>query len=97
MTRGFGPEFLIGGQFFAAGSLELRARVTERIGVVGFVDAGSVGLDGLSGGDAELHAGAGLGLRYDTGIGPIRLDVAAPISGSTGDGVQVYIGLGQAF
>ena len=97
VTRGFGPEFLIGGQFFAAGSLELRARVTERIGVVGFVDAGSVGLDGLSGGDAESHAGAGLGLRYDTGIGPIRLDVAAPISGSTGDGVQVYIGLGQAF
>ncbi len=97
VTRGFGPEFLIGGQFFAAGSLELRAKVTERIGLVGFVDAGSVGLDGLFSGDAESHAGAGLGLRYDTGIGPIRLDVAAPISGNTGDGVQVYIGLGQAF
>lgn len=97
VTRGLGPEFLIGGQFFAAGSLELRARVTERIGLVGFVDAGSVGLDGLSSGLADSHAGAGLGLRYDTGIGPIRLDVAAPISGSTGDGVQVYIGLGQAF
>ncbi len=97
VTRGFGPEFLIGGQFFAAGSLELRAKLTERIGLVGFVDAGSVGLDGLFSGDAESHAGAGLGLRYDTGIGPIRLDVAAPISGNTGDGVQVYIGLGQAF
>ena len=97
VTRDFGPEFLIGGQFFAAGSLEVRAKVTERIGVVGFVDAGSVGLHGLFSGDAESHAGAGLGLRYDTGIGPIRLDVAAPISGSTGDGVQVYIGLGQAF
>lgn len=97
VTRGFGPEFLIGGQFFAAGSLELRAKVTERIGLVGFVDAGSVGLDGLFSGDAESHAGAGLGLRYDTGIGPIRLDVAAPISGNTGEGVQVYIGLGQAF
>ncbi|MBD3764471.1 MAG: BamA/TamA family outer membrane protein, partial [Rhodobacterales bacterium] len=40
---------------------------------------------------------AGLGLRYATGIGPIRLDLAAPIDGTTGDGVQVYIGLGQAF
>jgi translocation and assembly module TamA len=97
VTRGFGPQFLIGGQFFAAGSLELRAKVTDRIGVVGFVDAGTVGLDGLFDGGAESHAGAGLGLRYDTGIGPIRLDVAAPISGNTGDGVQVYIGLGQAF
>lgn len=97
VTRGFGPEFLIGGKFFAAGSLELRAKVTDRIGVVGFVDAGTVGIDGVFDGSAESHAGAGLGLRYDTGIGPIRLDVAAPVSGSTGDGVQVYIGLGQAF
>jgi len=97
VTRGFGPEFLIGGQFFAAGSLEVRAKVTERIGVVGFIDAGSVGLDGVLDGEARSHAGAGLGLRYDTVIGPIRLDVAAPISGTTSDGVQFYIGLGQAF
>lgn len=97
VTRDFGPEFLIGGQLFAAGSLELRAKVTDRIGVVGFIDAGTVGVDGLFDGSAASHAGAGLGLRYDTGIGPIRLDVAAPISGNTGDGVQIYIGLGQAF
>lgn len=97
VARGFGPQFQIGGQFFLAGSLELRARVTDRIGVVGFVDAGSVGLDGVLDGNADSHAGAGLGLRYDTGIGPIRLDIAAPVGGSTGDGVQVYIGLGQAF
>jgi translocation and assembly module TamA len=97
VTRGMGPEFLIGGKFFVAGSLELRAKVTDKIGVVGFVDAASVGIEGLFDGGAESHAGAGLGLRYDTGIGPIRLDVAAPISGTTGDGVQVYIGLGQSF
>ncbi len=97
VTRTVGPEFLIGGQYFLAGSLELRAKVTERIGVVGFVDAGSIGLESFVDDFSDPHAGAGLGLRYDTGFGPIRLDVAAPISGSTGDGVQVYIGLGQAF
>jgi translocation and assembly module TamA len=97
VARGFGPQFQIGGKFFAAASVELRAKVTDRIGVVGFVDAGSVGIEGLLDGDAASHAGAGLGLRYDTGIGPIRLDVAAPISGTTGDGVQIYIGLGQSF
>mgnify|MGYP001765057345 CR=1 FL=1 len=97
VTRGFGPEFLIGGRYFLAGSLELRAKVSDRIGVVGFVDWGSIGLDGFTGAFSESHAGAGLGLRYDTGLGPIRVDVAAPISGSTGDGVQFYIGLGQAF
>jgi len=97
VTRGFGPQFLIGGKYFLAGSLEMRAKVTDKIGVVGFVDWGSIGLDGFSGADADSHAGAGLGLRYDTGLGPIRLDVAAPVHGSTGDGVQIYIGLGQSF
>ncbi len=97
VPTGTGSEFLIGGKFFAAGSLELRAKVADKIGIVGFVDVGSVGLDGVLDGSAETHAGAGLGIRYDTGIGPIRLDVAAPVSGDTGDGVQFYIGLGQAF
>ena len=45
----------------------------------------------------DNNTGAGIGLRYDTGLGPIRFDVAAPISGTTGDGVQFYVGLGQSF
>ena len=97
VSRGLGPEFLIGGKYFLAGSLELRTKITDKIGVVGFVDWGSIGLDGFTGSLAESHAGAGVGLRYDTGLGPIRLDVAAPISGTTGDGVQIYVGLGQSF
>jgi translocation and assembly module TamA len=97
VTRGPGDEFLIGGRYFLAGSLELRAKVSDRIGVVGFVDWGSIGLDGFSGANTDSHAGAGLGLRYETGLGPIRFDVAAPISGTTGDGVQFYVGLGQSF
>jgi translocation and assembly module TamA len=97
VTRGLGPEFVIGGRYFLASSVELRAKVSDRVGVVGFVDWGSIGTDGFTGDFAESHAGAGLGLRYDTGLGPIRFDVAAPISGSTGDGVQFYVGLGQSF
>jgi len=88
---------LIGGMAFLAASLEVRAKITQKIGIVGFVDAGSVGgqdfFDDLGG----WHAGAGLGLRYDTGFGPIRLDVAAPVGGNTGDGVQIYVGIGQSF
>lgn len=97
VMRGFGPQFLIGGRYFLAGSVEMRAKVSDKIGVVGFVDWGSIGLDGFTGGFSDSHAGAGLGLRYDTGLGPIRFDVAAPISGTTGDGVQIYVGLGQSF
>lgn len=97
VTRNMGPEFQIGGQYFLAGSIEVRANITERIGIVGFVDAGSIGLDGFVDDFNDPHAGAGLGVRYNTALGPIRLDVAAPISGDSGDGVQIYIGLGQAF
>lgn len=91
----------IGGMIFAAGSAELRARVTSKIGIVGFADVGYIGSGDVSPASEanEWHAGAGLGLRYATGFGPIRLDVAAPLKGSvdTGDGVQFYIGIGQAF
>ncbi|MFV0492644.1 MAG: autotransporter assembly complex protein TamA [Pseudorhodobacter sp.] len=84
-----------GGNMFGAISAEIRTKITDSIGAVGFVDAGYVGVRGS--GVNDTHAGAGLGLRYNTGFGPIRLDVATPISGDTGDGIQVYVGIGQAF
>lgn len=97
VTRGFGPAFKIGGQYFLGASAEVRAKVTRNIGVVGFADAGAIGIDTGTGIMSDWHAGAGLGVRYDTSIGPIRLDVAVPVRGTTGDGMQIYIGLGQAF
>jgi translocation and assembly module TamA len=87
----------IGGMAFVAASAELRARFGSRWGAVAFFDYGQVGATGFSRSETESHAGAGLGLRYDTGFGPIRLDVAAPVSGNTGKGVQVYVGIGQSF
>ncbi|MFZ1467563.1 MAG: autotransporter assembly complex family protein [Paracoccaceae bacterium] len=97
VNRGFGPDFLIGGTHMLAISAEVRARVTDTIGVVAFADAGQIGADGFFDDGADWQAGAGLGLRYATGFGPIRLDIAAPVHGKTGDGVQFYIGLGQSF
>jgi translocation and assembly module TamA len=64
---------------------------------VGFLDVGQVDADGLFTGAGNWHAGAGLGVRYATGVGPIRFDLALPVGGATGDGVQIYLGLGQAF
>lgn len=86
-----------GGMSFAGFSGEIRAGVTENIGAVAFYDAGFISDEGLWGGTGEWHSGAGLGLRYDTGIGPIRLDVGLPVAGGTKDGVQIYVGIGQAF
>lgn len=85
-----------GGRSFLGAQLELRGRVTERIGVVGFLDAGHVGPRSLPGRGGDWHAGAGIGLRYDVGIGPIRFDVAVPVRGA-GPDFAIYIGIGQAF
>ena len=96
VSRGL-DDYKIGGSHFLGTSLELRAKVSPKIGVVGFVDAGRVDVDGFFQPSGDWHAGAGLGLRYDTGVGPIRFDIAGPVGGTTGKGVQIYVGLGQAF
>ena len=92
------PDQKTGGTQFMALSGEVRAMVTDTIGVVGFYDAGFVGYgDFLDENEGAWQAGAGLGLRYVTGLGPIRLDIGGPVMGDTGDGIQVYVGIGQAF
>ena len=87
-----------GGTSFIGAQLEARFVVRENISLVGFYDFGQVGPTATPGEDAEWHAGAGLGLRYNTGIGPIRLDLGTQASGDdAGEDLQVYIGIGQAF
>ncbi len=86
-----------GGKQFLAGSIEARFKTSDKIGLVGFVDVGRIDSDGFFAESGDWHAGAGLGLRYATGLGPIRVDLAGPIGGETGNGLQIYVGLGQAF
>ncbi len=87
-----------GGASLAVLSLEARMGVTEKIGVVGFVDYGYVGRNSFPDDTGGSHAGAGIGIRYKTGIGPIRLDVATPVAGAgVGSNIQLYVGIGQAF
>jgi len=86
----------IGGRSFLGLSAEARVGVTDTIGVVLFADAGFIGPDSWVE-NGQWQSGAGIGLRYKTGVGPIRVDIAGPVSGNTGDGVQFYIGIGQAF
>jgi translocation and assembly module TamA len=97
VSDGAGGTIETGGTRFVAGSVELRAKITDTIGVVGFVDAGQVTDSDFTNEGEDFHAGAGLGLRYATGFGPIRLDVATPVAGDTDDGVQIYVGIGQSF
>ncbi|WP_121067659.1 autotransporter assembly complex protein TamA [Chachezhania antarctica] len=87
-----------GGRSLLAGSFEVRTRVTNTWWLVGFYDVGIVGRNAVVESDSPMQSGAGLGIRYELGdFGPIRFDVAAPVDGDTGDGLQFYIGIGQAF
>ncbi|WP_242650455.1 autotransporter assembly complex protein TamA [Cognatiyoonia koreensis] len=97
-TADNGGVIQTGGLSFAGAQLEARVGVTENIGVVGFYDYGFVGSTATPLEDGEWHAGTGIGVRYNTGIGPIRLDIGTPANGDDAFGsVQVYIGIGQAF
>ncbi len=87
-----------GGTSFVGAQLEARYLIRENIGLVGFYDFGHVGPTETPGEDGDWHAGTGFGVRYNTGIGPIRLDLGTPASGDDAFGaLQVYIGIGQAF
>ncbi len=87
-----------GGKSLIEASAEIRQGVTDTISVVGFIDAAMVGTDSLPAFDRTPRAGAGLGLRYKTGLGPLRLDAATPLNPRPGDGrFAIYAGIGQAF
>lgn len=92
-----GTAFETGGTHYLGGSIEARGRISDNLGLVGFLDVGRIDAGGFFNTANNWHAGAGLGLRYLTAIGPVRLDLAGPVGGTTGKGAQIYVGIGQAF
>lgn len=89
---------LVGGKSLVEGSLEARLRFTETIGLVPFVDVGQAFAGAFPDGSERLRVGAGLGLRYYTSLGPIRVDVAVPLNRRQGESTYaIYVGIGQAF
>lgn len=93
-----GEDYVIGGRSLIESSVEARIRMTETIGVVGFVDAGYVGEESFPDFAESLRVGVGAGLRYNTGLGPIRLDFAVPLDPTDDDpDFAFYVGIGQAF
>lgn len=89
-----------GGQGFAALSGEARVRLNTTFSVAAFADVGFVSERAFTGA-SDWQAGAGLGLRYLTAIGPLRLDLAVPVRRNAealnASSYQVYVGIGQAF
>jgi translocation and assembly module TamA len=89
----------VGGRSLVAGSLELRMKLTERFGLVGFLDGGNVYDSTLPDFSEPFLWGTGAGIRYYSPVGPFRLDIAFPLDRRPGidDSFQIYVSLGQAF
>ena len=108
-VRGYGYQQLgpkdvdgdpIGGRGLAEFGLEARIRLKQfggNFGLVPFFDGGSLSTEGLPD-FKEWRFAAGMGVRYYSSFGPIRIDVGVPLNRQKGDGpVAVTVSLGQAF
>ncbi len=91
------PGVQVGARSLAAISAEFRVKVKGPWGLVAFADYAKIGAGGFFDTLTDDHAGAGFGVRYHTPLGPIRVDLAAPIGSNAGENFEVYIGIGQAF
>ena len=99
--QGIGPKAPdgqpTGGRSLVEGAVEVRIRIRDNIAIVPFIDGGSVSTS-ESPDFANFAFGAGIGLRYLTPFGPLRLDVAVPLDRQPGDpSFGIYAGVGQAF
>ncbi|TNC74839.1 autotransporter assembly complex protein TamA [Rubellimicrobium roseum] len=93
-----GETVTLGGASFVGAQVEARVGITESFSGVAFADFGAVDEDSFVDSDSPYQTGVGLGVRYNSFVGPIRLDVATPATGDDAFGaVQLYIGIGQAF
>ena len=108
-VRGYGYQQLgpkdadgdpIGGRGLAEFALEARVRLKQfggNFGIVPFVDAGSLTTKSLPT-LGHMRYAAGVGVRYYSSFGPIRVDVGVPLNRQKGDGpLAVTVSLGQAF
>lgn len=90
----------IGGLSVAEFSLEARVKtglLDGSLSVVPFLDAGMAGATPTPT-MRGAKFGVGIGIRYKTTFGPIRVDLGTPLNRSPGDSrIGIYIGLGQAF
>ncbi|MEO0393071.1 MAG: autotransporter assembly complex family protein [Pseudomonadota bacterium] len=87
-----------GGRSLFETGIETRIRVTDTIGIVPFVDAGIVTEESFVDFSEDLRVGAGLGVRYFTNFGPLRMDLGVPLNADDDDDAfQIYFSLGQAF
>lgn len=82
---------LTGASKMATGSLEYQYNVTGKWWGAAFIDSGEAVNDIKR---SNFKTGTGVGVRWQSPVGPIKLDFAVPVGDQNEHGVQFYIGLG---
>ena len=93
--RDLGPhsgKYPTGGLTTVDGSFESRYYITENFSGVGFIDASKISEE-VNTFDEDWYLSYGLGVRYLSVIGPLRLDIGYPQDG----GFALHLGIGQVF
>ncbi len=92
-----------GGKSYLLNSVELRYRISESFGCIGFCDLGTVTASSYPNPFSLWYKSAGVGVRYFTFFGPLRMDIGFPINPRHIGGklfdphFRVYVSIGQTF
>lgn len=86
-----------GGNAFLMTNLEIRTNIGKGIGIVTFIDGGNVWIK-TNQMNLALKYTAGVGLRYSTPVGPLRIDYGRKLKRETGEsGGEIHFSIGHAF
>ena len=79
-------------------NFELIRKFTDTVRAVAFVDAGSLSRDYDEIGSADIELAAGLGLRLDLPIGPVRFEYGFNMTRDSGEPAGAFhFAIGTAF
>jgi translocation and assembly module TamA len=81
---------VVGGERLLVGSATIEHYFTRDWGIAAFVDSG----DAFDGTDFHARTGAGLGLRWRSPVGMVRVDLGVPVNNPYHHGVQLHIVIG---
>jgi outer membrane protein insertion porin family len=87
-----------GGNAYLMGNLEFRTSIGRGFGIVPFLDMGNVWIDANQINPTKLKYTAGIGLRYSTPVGPLRVDYGYKLNREQGESHgEIHFSIGQAF
>ncbi|MDQ3205892.1 MAG: autotransporter assembly complex protein TamA [Pseudomonadota bacterium] len=90
ITAADGSQFALGAENVVTGGIEFEHYFNDTWGAAVFVDSGSAFND-----DPDWRTGVGVGLRWRTPVGPLRVDIARGLDNPDSD-FQLYLAIGAA-